>query len=113
MEHSSTVQSKDFSDIIWDRGIKILTCALYFVASFILSGAGLLSLKAPLCVGLAAACTGAELAFVSAGGVAGAILRLSGTDMINAVIPLAGTAGVVLILEHLGIKKKRRMILSV
>ena len=113
MEHSSTVQSKDFSDIIWDRGIKILTCALYFVASFILSGAGLLSLKAPLCVGLAAACTGAELAFVSAGGVAGAILRLSGADMINAVIPLAGTAGVVLILEHLGIKKKRRMILSV
>ena len=113
MEHSSTVQSKDFSDIIWDKGIKILTCALYFVASFILSGAGLLSLKAPLCVGLAAACTGAELAFVSAGGVAGAILRLSGADMINAVIPLAGTAGVVLILEHLGIKKKRRMILSV
>lgn len=113
MEKSKAVRDGDVADILWERGVKILTCALYFVGSFILSGAGLLSVKAPLSIGLAAACTGLELVSVVAGGVLGAALRLGGGELLNAIIPLAGAAGIVLMLEKTGIKRKRRLILSV
>ena len=113
MEKIKTVDERDFSDILWERGVRILTCVLYFVSSFILSGAGLLSVRAPLSIGLAAACTGCELICTVAGGILGAVLRLGGGELLNAVIPLAATAGVVLILDRLRIKKRRRVILSV
>ncbi len=113
MENSRTVENGDIADILWDRGIKILSCVLYFVGSFILSGAGLLAVRTPFCIGLAAACTGMELACVVGGGILGAILRLSAGETLCCIIPLAGTAGIILILDRLGIKKKRRLILSV
>lgn len=113
MEKTNTFHERDIADRLWERGTKILTCTLYFVGGFILSGAGLLSLKVPLSIGLAAACTGFELVFAVAGGVLGAVLRLDSGEMINSIIPLAGTAAVIFALEKLGIHKKRRMILSV
>lgn len=113
MEKTNTLHEKDIADRLWERGIKILTCTLYFVGSFILSGAGLLSLKVPLSIGLAAACTGYELIFTVAGGVLGGVLRLGGGEMINSIIPLAGTTAVILAVEKLGIHKKRRTILTV
>lgn len=63
MEKLSSFDSPDIADRLWDRGIKILTCSLYFVSGFILSGAELLSMKIPLSIGLASACTGYELVF--------------------------------------------------
>lgn len=113
MEKTKSLYEHDISDRLWERGTRILTCTLYFIASFILSGAGLLSLKVPLSIGLAAACSGLELVFAVIGGILGSILRLSGGDMINSIIPLAGIAGVIAITEKLGIHKKRRLILSV
>lgn len=113
MEKSKAVRDGDVADILWERGLKILTCVLYFMGSFILSGAGLLSVKAPLSIGLAAACSGIELVCVVAGGVLGGILRLGGGELLNAIIPLAGTAATVLMLDKLGIKRKRRLILSI
>ncbi len=103
----------DSADILWDRGIKILTCVLYFVCSFILSGAGLFSFRIPLSIGLCAACTGAELICAAAGGALGAILRLDGGEMLSGLIPLAGITGTVFIAEHTGIRKKKRLIFSV
>ena len=113
MEKIRAVDRPDFSDRLWDRGILILTCSVCFVSGFILSGAELMSMRIPLSIGLAAALTGYELVFVCIGGVAGAILRLGTGDMLNAVIPLAGVAATVLILEKMNIKRKRRLILSV
>ncbi|MBQ2847081.1 MAG: SpoIIE family protein phosphatase [Clostridia bacterium] len=113
MEKLSSFDSPDIADRLWDRGIKILTCSLYFVSGFILSGAELLSMKIPLSIGLAAACTGYELVFSALGGVLGAVLRLNAGDAVNAVIPLAGAVGTVYVLEKLSIRKKRRLILSV
>lgn len=113
MEKTNTLHERDIADRLWERGTKILTCTLYFVGSFILSGAGLLSLKVPLSIGLAAACTGYELIFTVAGGVLGGVLRLGGGEMINSIIPLAGTTAVILAVEKLGIHKKRRTILTV
>lgn len=113
MENINALNERDFADRLWERGTKILTCTLYFVGGFVLSGAGLLSLKVPLNIALAAACTGFELVFAVAGGILGAVLRLDGGDMLNSIIPLAGTAAVIFALEKLDIRKKRRMILSV
>ena len=113
MEKSTVFDRPDFSDRLWDRGIMILTCSLCFVSGFILSGAELMEMCIPLSIGLAAAFTGYELIFVCIGAVAGAALRLSAGDMLNAVIPLAGVAATVFILEKMNIKKKRRLILSV
>ncbi len=113
MEKTSAAQERDLTDKLWDRGVQILTCTLYFISGFILSGAGLFSVKAPLSVSLAAACTGYELIFSAAGGIAGGFLRLSGGDLINATLPMAGIALVIFALEKLDIRRKRRVILSV
>lgn len=113
MEKTTTVQPRDDAERLWDKGVRILTCTLYFLGGFILSGAGLLSLKTPLSIGLAAACTGYELIFAAAGGMLGAILRLSGGDMMNAMIPLIGTVGIIFAVEKLGIRRKRRTILTI
>ena len=113
MEKANTAPiSTDISDTLWDRGVAVLTCTLCFVSGFILSGAELFSMQIPLSVGLAAACTGLEAVFVCLGGVAGAVLRLDESGMINTILPLAGVAGTVFLLEKLGINRKRKLILS-
>lgn len=113
MEKINITDKTDISDRLWDRGVLILTCTLYFVSSFVLSGAELLSMRIPLSIGLAAACTGFELVSVLLGGILGAALRLNLPDMINAVLPLIGSAATVFILEKLSVRKKRKSILSV
>ncbi len=113
MEKTTVIDRPDFSDRLWDRGVLILTCAVCFVSAFILSGAELMSMRIPLSIGLAAAFTGYELVFACIGGVAGAALRLSAGEMLSAVLPLAGVAATIFILEKMNIKKKRRLILSV
>lgn len=113
MEKTTVIDKPDFSDRLWDRGVIILTCSVCFVSGFILSGAELMSMRIPLSIGLAAAFTGYELVFACIGGVVGAALRLSSGDLLSAVIPLAGVAATVFILEKMNIKKKRRLILSV
>lgn len=113
MEKTRYLQEQDFSDRLFERGARIFTCAMYFLASFILSGAELLSLKIPLCIGLAAACTGYDLIFTVIGGLLGAFLRLSGGEMLNCALPLAGIAAVIAAIEKAGITKKRRTVLTV
>lgn len=112
MDKSKTLREKDFADILLEKGSKIFSLVLYFVAGFVLSGAELLSVKAPLSIGLASACTGGELLCVLAGGLLGAALRLNTGSRLNGMIPLAGVAGIIFILEKNGITKKRRIILS-
>lgn len=112
MEKISAVSERDITDELWEKGTKILLYAAYFVSGFILSGAGLLSISAPLSVGLAAACSGRELIFSVAGGVLGGVLRLSGGEAINSVLPLVGTCGTVLVLERLDLKRRRRAVLG-
>ena len=113
MEKTKIYSEQDTADRLWEKGVKILTAAGYFISSFILSGAGLLSLKTPLNIGLAAACTGFELIFASLGGITGAIFRLGGGDMLNAILPQAGVCAVIFALDKLGIYKKRRTVLTV
>lgn len=113
MERTSVTREGDLTDKLWEKGTQILSCTLYFVSGFILSGAGLFSLKAPLSVSLAAACTGYELLFAAAGGIAGGFLRLGNGDLINSTVPLIGIAGVIFALEKLEVRRKRRAILSV
>lgn len=112
MEKSKALREKDFADILLEKGTRILSLVLYFTAGFILSGAELLSIKAPLSIGLTAACTGGELLCAAAGGLLGASLRLTGGARLNGIIPLAGIAGIIFILEKNGTVKKRRLILS-
>ncbi|MBQ8014570.1 MAG: hypothetical protein IJ264_00100, partial [Clostridia bacterium] len=113
MEKTNTLRETDISDRLWEYGTKIMACTLYFVSGFILSGASLLSLNVPLSIGLSAACTGVELIFAVLGGILGGILRLDGSELINAAVPLAGMAGTVFITDRLNIHKKRRAVLSV
>lgn len=113
MENFTTIDRTDFSDKLWDRGIRILTRTLCFISGFILSGAELMSMHVPLSIGFAAAFTEYELIFACIGGVAGAVLRLSAEEMINGIIPLAGVAATIFVLEKMNINKKRRLILSV
>ena len=113
MERTKAYREYDTVDRLWESGIKILTATGYFVSGFVLSGAGLLSLKTPLSIGLAAACTGFELIFAVLGGILGAFLRLDGGDMFNAIIPQAGICAVIFALDRLGINKKHRTVLTV
>ncbi len=113
MEKTTVIRNNDIADKLWEKGIRILSCTLYFVSGFVLSGAELFSMKTPLCVSLAAACTGYELFFAAAGGIAGAFLRLSGGDLLNTIIPLVGISAVVFALEKYGIRKRKRTVLTV
>lgn len=113
MEKTSVIRNEEIADKLWEKGIRILTFTLYFVSGFILSGAELFSMKTPLCVSLAAVCTGYELFFAAAGGLAGAFLRLSDGDLLNTVIPLAGITAVVFAIEKYGIRKRKRTVLTV
>ena len=113
MEKTKVYPERDSAELLWEKGVKILTMTGYFVSGFILSGAGLLSLKTPFNIGLAAACTGCELIFAALGGILGAVLRLNGGEMLNAIIPQAGICAVIFALDKLGIYKKRRTVLTV
>lgn len=113
MEKLTAIDRPDFSDRLWDRGVRILTRSLCFISGFILSGAELMSMHVPLSIGFAAAFTEYELVFACIGGVVGAALRLNAGEMLNAVIPLAGVAATVFVLDKMNIKKKRQLILSV
>ena len=75
MERTSVIRNEEIADKLWEKGIRILTFTLYFVSGFILSGAELFSMKTPLCVSLAAVCTGSELFFAAAGGLKPGDLR--------------------------------------
>ncbi len=113
MEKTTVIRNDDIADKLWEKGIRILTFTLYFVSGFILSGAELFSMKTPLCISLAAACTGYELLFAAAGGLAGAFLRLSEGGLINSTVPLVGIAAVVFAVEKYGIRKRKRTVLTV
>ena len=113
MEKPKIISADDPADILWERGVRILTCALYFVSSFILSGAGLFSVRIPLSIGLCAACRGLELLCAAAGGILGGALRLSAGEMLCTVIPVAAITGTVYIMERTGLRKNRRLILPV
>lgn len=113
MERTKIYYERDTVDRLWENGVKILTATGYFLSGFILSGADVLSLKTPLNIGLAAACTGFELIFASLGGILGALFRLDGGDILNAILPQAGICALTFILDRLGINKKRRTVLTV
>ncbi len=113
MERAKKTSEKEKTDKLVDRGIYILQLILYYMSSFTLSGAGLFSVKVPLCIGLSAVCKGAELIATCLGGITGCFLRMSETDTLCCLIPLAGTVGTVLAIEKLRITHKRTLILSV
>lgn len=113
MEHAKKKSEKEKTDRLVDRGAYILSLLLYYMSSFTLSGAGLFSVKVPLCIGLSAVCKGAELVATCLGGITGCFLRMSNTDSLCCLIPLAGTVGTVLAIEKLRISRRRLLILSV
>lgn len=113
MEKTKVYYENDTADRLWEKGVKILTATGYFLSGFILSGAGLFSLNVPFNIGLAAACTGFELIFASIGGIVGALFRLDGGEILNAVIPQAGICAVIFALDKFGIYKNRRTVLTV
>lgn len=112
MEKIKSVSENEKNDRLIEKGLRFLSLILWFMSSFILSGAGLFSVRVPLCVGLAAACTGAELLAVCAGGITGCFLRLGIQDSFSCLIPLTATVGAVIALEKLRIRNKRISILS-
>lgn len=112
MEKIKSVPESEKNDRMIEKGLHFLGLILWFMSSFILSGAGLFSVRVPLCVGLAAACTGAELLAVCAGGITGCFLRLGIQDSLSCLIPLTATVGAVIALEKLRIRNKRTGILS-
>ena len=68
----SAAKSKTVDNLI-DKGTGAIVLALWYLCGFTLSGAGLFSVRVPLCVGLAAACTGTELVAVCAGSITGCL----------------------------------------
>ncbi len=113
MERVKKISEKEKTDKLVDRGIYFLQLLLYYMSSFTLSGAGLFSVKVPLCIGLSAVCKGAELIAACLGGITGCFLRMNKTDALCCLIPLAGTVGTVLAVEKLRITHRRTLILSV
>ena len=111
METTKSVSQKQMTDRLVEKGGKALSLALYFMSGFILSGAGLFSVRIPLSTGLAAACSGADLLAVCAGSVAGCFLRMAPESALGCLIPLAGTVGMVFTLEKLHLQIKRKSIL--
>lgn len=107
MERTKISEKRDITDTLWDKGVFILSCSLYFLCGFILSGAGLLSVSVPLSIGLVAACSGWEMVFAAAGAVLGSIFRLSDGELLNSLIPLCGIAGIKFALEKIRVKNRK------
>ncbi len=106
MENTLTAAKSKTADSLIDKGTKVLTLTLYYMSGFVLSGAGLFSVRVPLCVGLAAACTGSELVAVCAGGITGCFLRMSIKESVACLIPLAGATALVCACEKLRLRNK-------
>lgn len=113
MENIKTIGQEDNLDRLWDRGIAILSYSMCFLSGFVLSGARLFSVHVPLSTGFAAACSGLAFPFAAAGAVIGGFLRLSGAELINALVPLAGTAGIKFFFEKTEFRPKGRYALSI
>ena len=111
MESIKSATHKQLTDKLVEKGGKTLALALYYMSGFILSGAGLFSVRIPLCTGLAAACTGADLLAVCAGSITGCFLRMTPENSLGCLIPLAGTVGMVFVLEKLHLQRKRTSLL--
>ena len=113
MEKIISVTESQLTDKLIEKGGKVLTAALYYMSGFILSGAGLFSVRVPLCVSLAAACSGTDLLAVCAGSVSGCFLRMNSFNSLQCLIPLAGTVGTVLAVEKFRLRHKKVTVLSV
>lgn len=106
MENTLSVLKDKTADNLIDKGAKLLSLALYYLCGFVLSGAGLFSVRVPLCVGLTAACTGSRLIAVCAGSITGCFLRMDTTESLACLVPLAGTAALVCACEKLRFRNK-------
>lgn len=113
MENIKTIGQEDNLDRLWDKGVAVLSYSLCFLSGFILSGARLFSVHVPLSTGFAAACTGIAFPVAAAGSAIGGLLRLSGAELINALVPLAGTAGIKFFFEKTEYRPKGRYALSI
>lgn len=112
MEKTLSVAKNKTADSLIDKGTKILVLTLYYLSGLVLSGAGLFSVRVPLCVGLAAACTGTELVAVCAGGITGCFLRMDITESLTCLIPLAGATALVYACEKLRLRNKTAVLCS-
>ncbi len=107
----SAAKSKTVDNLI-DKGTGAIVLALWYLCGFTLSGAGLFSVRVPLCVGLAAACTGTELVAVCAGSITGCFLRMGMKESLTCLVPLAGAAALVLACEKLRLHYKTAILCS-
>lgn len=110
MEKTLSVTKRKASDSLIDKGVRILALTLYYMCGFVLSGAGLFFIRVPFCVGLAAACTGAELVAVCIGGITGCILRMSVQESLMCIIPLLGAAVLVCACEKLRFRNRQAVL---
>ncbi len=106
MEKTLSVTKNKTVDSIIDKGARVLVLTLYYLCGFTLSGAGLFSVRVPLCVGLTAACTGTELVAVCMGSISGCFLRMSIRESLTCLIPLAGTTALVCACEKFRFRRK-------
>ena len=113
MENIKTIGQEDNLDRLWNKGVEIISFSLCFLGGFILSGARLFSVHVPFSTGFAAACTGISFPVAAAGAFLGGFLRLSGAELINTLVPLAGTAGIKFFFEKTGYRPKSRYALSI
>lgn len=113
MENIKTIGQEDNLDRLWNKGVEIISYSLCFLGGFILSGARLFSVHVPFSTGFAAACTGFSFPAAAAGALLGGFLRLSGVELINTLVPLAGTAGIKFFFEKSEYRPKGRYALSI
>lgn len=105
----SAAKSKTPESLI-DKGVRALALTLYYMGGFVLSGAGLFFVRVPFCVGLAAACSGAELVAVCAGSITGCFLRMNIQESLVCLIPLTGAAALVCACEKLRFRNKQTVL---
>lgn len=104
---------QDGAEELWNRGIAAAIRIICFICGFILSAARLFTMHVPLSTGFAAACPEEGFIFSVAGALAGGILRLTGGELINALVPLAGTGAVRFLLKKTGALPENRIVMPV
>lgn len=112
MEKVTAVKEAGVLDRLWERGVAVLRGALYFLSGFILSGAGLFSLRVPLGAGLVAATCGASRLLAFAGAMLGCVLRLGSAELAANCASLTATFAVAAVLERADIRRKKRSVLA-
>lgn len=112
MEKVTAVRGNDLTDRVTDRIFDLLRGAAYFFCGFILSGAGIFSLRIPLGTGLVAATHGMSRIFALAGAAAGSLLRLDFAETVASVASSAAVFAVSAVLERVKIKYKKRSALA-